>query len=296
MSLHPIDELAEYASGTPMPHPVREHLAGCGTCRDRLEFWRSVGEGLEHDRPRAPEDAVALMLRRSATEPMAAAPPRTGLVRHARFVVQLLSSQLRLIRTSVWTASVLVMGVGVLLALPRTVSGRGWPEDVLAMIAPVVAAAGIAGACAPERDPGLEFLSATATSPRVVLMARVTLVFGYDLVLALISSVILAGVGVDPPGLASLIGAWLGPMALLSSLCLLLSVAAGTTVATTVVLALWVARLLTPGLVGTEWLAPVTRGIESLWSTNVITGLLSLVLLCASVVCASGIRRRPSVV
>lgn len=281
---HPADEFPEHASGT-----LREHVAGCDTCRDRLEFWCAVGDALEHDRPGPPEDAVALMLRRSAQEPLVV-PPRTGLIRHVRFAVQLLLSQFRLIRTSVWMASVLVMGVGAVLALSRTEVGQGWPEAVLALVAPIVAAAGIAGVCGPERDPGFEFLSATVTSPRVVLVARVTLVFGYDFALALISSVVL-----DPPGLASLIGVWLGPMALLSSLCLLLSVVAGTTVATTVVLTVWVARLLTPGLAGADWLAPLARGIESLWTTSVLTGVLSLVMLSAAVVSAGRIRRRPSV-
>jgi hypothetical protein len=194
----------------------------------------------------------------------------------------------------VWAASLLVMGFGVALALAQ---GTGVPGAVLAMVAPFVAAAGIAAVCGPDRDPGWELTSATVTSPRIVLVARVTLVFGYDLGLALVASLVLAGAGVDPPGLMSLAGAWFGPMALLSSLCLLLSVAVGTTTAVTVALALWVTRLLAPVLAAnTGWLAPVARAVEALWVTNVATCLLAGALVGVAAVLAGRIGGRPSTV
>ena len=225
------------------------------------------------------------------TTPESAA-PRTGLARHARFAGQLLLAQLRLVRLSVWTASVVVMGLGVVLAVVGARS-QAWPESVLAMLAPIVAAAGIAGVCGTERDPGFEYIAATVTSPRVVLVARVALVFGYDFALAMVSSVVLAGFGVDSSGLTSLIGAWLGPMVVLSSLCLLLCVTVGTTVATTVALAVWVTRLLAPGLaVDAEWLAPVARAVEALWSTNLLTVALAAVLVClAGTFAGTSVRR-----
>lgn len=249
------------------------------------EFWRSIGDALRQDRPAPPEDAVAMALRRSAQAPVPVE-PRTGLARHTRFAVQLLLAELRLVRLSVWLASVLVMGLGVVLAVAGA-HARTWPEAVLAMVAPIVAAAGIAGVCGTERDPGFEFVAATVTSPRVVLVARVALVFGYDLALALVSSAVLAGFGVDSSGLTSLIGAWLGPMVVLSSLCLLLSVTVGTTVATTVALAVWVTRLLAPGLaMDADWLVPVARGVEALWSTNLLTVSFAAVLVCVAVMSA----------
>jgi hypothetical protein len=257
-----------------------------------MNVWEHVGDALRQQRP--PADAVAAMLRRAAREPEPV-PPRTGLARHASFALQLVLAQTRLIRMSVWLASVLVMGLGVVLAALR--AGHVVPASVLSIVAPLVAAAGIAGVCGPDRDPGLELMTSTMTSPRVVLVARVTLVFGYDLVLALVASVVLAGVGVDPGGLGELINAWLGPMALLSAVCLLMGVAVGTAAAVTVTLALCLTRALAPALAtGTQWLDPVARGITWLWTTSLPTALLTAAMLGAAVAIAGRIgepRTRP---
>jgi hypothetical protein len=227
------------------------------------DFWDSLGDALPHDRP--PADAVPAMLRRAAANPEPVAP------RHpVRFAISLLLAQTRLIRLSVWTASVLVMAFGVVLA--RT---GGTAGTVLASIAPFVTAAGIAAVCGPEP----EVAAATITPPRLVLLARVTLVFGYDLILALLASVLIA-----TPALPAVIGSWLGPMALLSALCLLLSVAAGTTVAVTACVGLWLAHLLGPGLAGTaHWLTPVADALTWLWATNLLTGLLAMALFATAV-------------
>ncbi len=231
-----------------------------------------LGDALKDDP--APEDAVRTMLRRAAFDPELA-PAR----RRLRFAGQLLVAQRRLIGVAVWLASLLVMGLGLLLALTKA----GAPGMVLAMVAPIVAAAGIAGVCGRE----LEILATVQTSPRVVLIARVTLVFGYNLVLALLASAI-----VDLPALGSLIGTWLGPMALLSALCLLVSVWFGPTPAITAALTLWVTRLLAPGLATmNEWLSPLARGVELLWSTNLLSGALAAALVSAAiVVVGKGIR------
>lgn len=250
-----------------------------------MNLWEHVGEALRQQHP--PADAVTAMLRRAAREPEPV-PPRTGLIRHASVALQLVLAQTRLIRVSVWLASVLVMGLGVVLAALR--AGHVVPASVLSIVAPFVAAAGITGVCGPDRDPGLELTASTMTSPRVVLVARVTLVFGYDLVVALVASVVLAGVGVDPVGLGELIGAWLGPMALLSAVCLLIGVAVGTTAAITVTLALCLTRALAPALAaGVEWLVPVARVITWLWSTSLPTGLLTVAVLGAALTIAGRI-------
>ncbi|TDP94832.1 hypothetical protein [Labedaea rhizosphaerae] len=251
------------------------------------EFWQSIQDALRPGPP--PADAVSAMLRRAAGEP--------ELVRrrhgHLWFAAQLLTAQMRLIRVSVWLASAFVMAFGVLVLIPLRQGGLS--ESVLAMIAPFVAAAGIAGVCGPERDPGLELTAATATSPRTVLVARVALVFGYDLVLALGASLALVALGLDTSGLAALIGAWLGPMALLSSLCLLLAVAVGTTAAFTVGLALWLARLLVPSLaLDTRWFVPVANAVKVLWATNFVSGVLAAALLAATVVVVGRAYRYPS--
>jgi hypothetical protein len=275
MSAHPGD-LAAYATGTEPPAPVRDHLLVCSACRDRLEFWRSVRTAVTAADP--PQDAVAAMLLAAARSPEPV-PSRSGL-RHVGFAWQLLLAQVRLVRLSVWTASLLVMGLAVLAVGVGDVTAL----SLLAMVAPFVAAAGIAGV----RDPGLELLASTPTSPRVVLVARVTLVFAYDFVLALVASWVLASSDVG-----ALVAAWLGPMVLLSSVCLLVAVTVGTSAAITVGLALWVTRLLAPVLAtDTHWLAPVARTITLFWATNLPTCLLAVVLLCAALTMAGRVSHR----
>lgn len=294
MSTHPVSLLAAHAAGTAPPEESRvvaAHVADCADCRERLDAWRTIGDALRVDTP-AP-DLVATVLRRAAAEPEPVR-ARTGLRRHASFAGQLVLAQVRLIRVSVWLASAFVLGLGVLVAGlgsdVRVTPAQGWPGTVLALVAPIVAAAGIAGVCGQEP----ELVKATVTSPRVVLLARVALVFAYDLVLALMASLALAGVGVDPPGLGPLIGAWLGPMALLSALCLVIGVGVGTTSALTVTLTLWVLRLLAPGLsTDTRWLLPVKRAVEALWTTNVVTCTVAVGLLCGALALAGRPGDRP---
>lgn len=291
---HVTSQLPGYAAGTLAPAErlqVAEHVAGCRGCADQAAAWQAVGSALREDRPSTPPDPVTAVLRRAAYVPVVI-PPRTGLRRHASVAAQLLVAQIALIRWSVWVVSALMIGFGAVLAAMGTngTAGGAWPAAVLAVVAPIVAAAGIAGVCGPERDPGFELAAATMTSPRVVLLARVTLVFGFDSVLALVSSLALAGIGIDPPGLGVMVGAWLGPMALLSALCLLVSVAVGTIPAVSVALSLWGLRLLAPGLTAQpEWVGTVARTVESMWSTNLVTCLLALVL----VGCAVALSGRP---
>ena len=196
MSTHPVSLLAAHAAGTAPPEESRvvaAHVADCADCRERLDAWRTIGDALRVDTP-AP-DLVATVLRRAAAEPEPVR-ARTGLRRHASFAGQLVLAQVRLIRVSVWLASAFVLGLGVLVAGlgsdVRVTPAQGWPGTVLAMVAPFVAAAGIAGVCGQERDL-VQGDGATATSPRGPAR-RVALVFAYDLVLALMA---LAGVGRD---------------------------------------------------------------------------------------------------
>jgi hypothetical protein len=116
------------------------------------------------------------------------------------------------------------------------------------------------------------------TSPRVILLARVTLVFGYDLILALLSSAVPALLNATSLGLASLITTWLGPMAMLSALSLLLSVCWNPEGAMGVALALWSLHAL--ALTG----VPVLEGLQGLWTTGAATIVLAPVLTLAAVI------------
>lgn len=61
----------------------------------------------------------------------------------------------------------------------------------------MIAAVGLALVYGPEVDPGLELALATPTAPRSVLLARMTLVFAYDLGLALAANAVVLAVRGD---------------------------------------------------------------------------------------------------
>ncbi len=274
------DTLAEYAAGVltePERTAVDAHLTGCASCSAALAVWTAVAgaTGPPVDAPPDPASVVPAALARAALAPQ----PRPVGKRPAGFVWQLLRVELRLVRPSVWLASLVVMVCAAALALS---GGSGAGATVLSLVAPLVAVAGVAGVYGPERDPAFEALAVTVTSPRLVLLARVTLVFAYDLALAMAASAVVR-VGAPHIGLVDLISGWLGPMTLLSALSLLLATSVGPTTSMIVAGSLWVLRVLTIGVPATAdgWLAAAMREV---WATNLGTVTATLVLLVAVVV------------
>jgi hypothetical protein len=176
--------------------------------------------------------------------------------RHAGLVI----AEARLIRLPVPIASALVMALGVaLISLQAGAAGL-----MLSLVAPIVAAAGVAGTYRSGKD---ELIAATPTSGRLLLLIRLALVFGYDLVLAVAASVTLTATGTaGTTSLDALVGAWLGPMALLSSLSLLIAVRLGPDVALGVAVGLWALRVLAGGVLAHDgWVA---RLVVQAWSTT----------------------------
>jgi len=282
---HPTDALAEYAAGTltgPELAPVEAHLIGCPSCRAALVGWTAVAAATVApvDAPPSSSSVVRAVLTRAALAPQA--PPVRK--RRLRFAGQLLRAELRLVRPSVWLASVMVMACGVALAV---VAGNGAGATVLSLVAPLVATAGVAGVYGPQRDPAFEALAVTATSPRLVLLARVTLIFGYDLALAVAASAVVS-LGASQVGLVDLVISWLGPMTLLSALSLLLAMWIGPNVSMALAAGLWVLRVATVGNPGLAdgWLA---AGMRAVWATSPGTVAATLALVAVAVV----LSRRP---
>jgi hypothetical protein len=135
----------------------------------------------------------------------------------------LLCAQVRVVRQEIWVASSLVMTLGVIVTLATRGPAVSHETLTMVLIAPLVAAAGLAFIYGPGVDPALEIELATPTSPRLVLLARLVLVFGFDLVLGLVGSLALALLRPDI-SLWPLVMAWLAPMTFLSALSLLISV------------------------------------------------------------------------
>lgn len=179
----------------------------------------------------------------------------------------LLFAQARLVPPFLWWVSALVMAAAVGLALAKNEAA----ELVLALVVPLVTVAGAAGMH--DQRQAFELVAAAPTSPRVVLLARVTLVLGYDLALGLVASALPYG-----PGVLALMSVWLGPAALLAALGLLLSVWWHPEGAMGVSLALWLLYALgmvqTPGLDVVRWF----------WTSEAVTLVLAAASLAAAVI------------
>ncbi|MDQ7904392.1 zf-HC2 domain-containing protein [Phytohabitans sp. ZYX-F-186] len=272
------ENLIEYATGALDPAgraEVEAHLAGCAGCRADVAAWRSLAAAVEPPAPPGPELVHRVLLRSALDGP----PPPTR--RPAWLSLALLRAEARLVRPVVPIASALAMALGVVLA---AASPQGLAGQVLALVAPFVAALGIAGLYGPRRDPAFEVVAAAPTAPALILLARIALIFGYDLLLALAASGVLAALGGDPGGVFALVDAWLGPMALLSALTLVLAVRVGADVAAGAALMLWSLRVLAGGLLAdVDWALDAVR---LAWSTNAGTVLAAAALTALAVVFA----------
>ncbi len=135
----------------------------------------------------------------------------------------ILRSQFRLVHPVTWAASALVIALGALVTLLLYHPAQRGAEFPLVIVAPLVAACGVAFLYGLDTDPALELQLATPISPRVILLARLALLFGFNLLITLACSV---GLTLWQTGisLAPLIAAWLVPMTFLSALAFLLSV------------------------------------------------------------------------
>ena len=151
-------------------------------------------------------------------------------------------AQLRVVRQEIWAASVIVMAIGVIISL---IWHTGAVTSGLPFIltAPVVAAIGIAVLySSSERVRELEMT--TAVPPRLLLLVRLLLVFGFDLALGIIGSLVLSLFLADV-ALWSLITTWLAPMTFLAVLALLITVLSGAAeIGIIVSLGLWAMQII----------------------------------------------------
>jgi len=302
--------LAEYAAGSlgaADRDRVAAHLTTCARCRADHAAWRAIaaaGAGADPGAdpgagpPPDPDRLVRAVLTRSALEaPAPGVGTASGPRRRLRYLAAVVLAEARLIRLAVPVASALVMVLGVVLVLVDGMTDGGAPDavaagDLLALVAPIVAAAGVAGVHRSRRDPANELLAAIPASGRLLLLVRLALVFGYDLVVALAATAVLAAEldgGGAAAGMNALIATWLGPMALLSALSLVVAVRFGPDVALGAAVGLWALRLLAESDFAPDGL-PV-RLILTAWSTNATVLVLSAALGILAVVLAG--RRGP---
>ena len=142
-------------------------------------------------------------------------------------------------------STVVVFAVGALVSL-----GPG--QSLVWLIAPAVAAVGIAFAYGPGIDPAWELSSSCAVPDRMVLLTRVVAVFALDAVLGLLASVASGAA-------AALTFGWLLPMTAVSTLALAAAVAArSATVGAAAGLAAWVITVLAGRTASGQLTASVT--------------------------------------
>lgn len=206
----------KHTEGTPQPERLPE---GVGEVGAYLRRWRDP----------APDPAAKARLLHLLTDELEnraqyTAPLRGGTSpRNLRWAWLLLRSQLRLVHPATWVGSALVIALGALVTLIFYRPAQIGAELPLVIVAPLVAACGVAFLYGMDADPALELQLATPVSPRLILLARLALLFGFNLAITLLCSVGLALLRAQI-SLLPLVAAWLAPMTFLSALAFLLSV------------------------------------------------------------------------
>lgn len=159
------------------------------------------------------------------TAKLAAHPVETSFHQPARERIRwawlILRAQFRLVSRLTWAATLLVMTLGYVVSLVMS-SAPVRPDAATAMfpfalLAPLVAAFGVAFLYGLEIDPILELQLSAPISPRMILLARLTLIFGFNLALGLIGSIALTPL-YPTMTLWSIVAQWLAPMTFLSAL------------------------------------------------------------------------------
>ncbi|GAA3492352.1 hypothetical protein [Streptomyces cremeus] len=272
--------LARSRPETP-PEDPEPHLAACADCRDRMAQWRTIGAAVRaraEERTVAPPSFDVLLGAALAREPEPRAPSAAvpagppAEVRGAwRTAWQLLSRQFLLLPRS-WAP----LSAATLLGAALLVSSHAPGEAGPAVFGAVVGLQVLLGALlvvAPRRDPRSELLFTLPVPPATVFLARLTVVMGVDVALALVCSALVS----EPAGWTRVVSVWLGPSLLAAAGALALAVRFAPAVGATAGGAVWLLGVLS----GPQRLVttPLTGVLDPLLSTTVWTVLLAAVLL-----------------
>ncbi len=178
----------------------------------------------------------------------------------------ILQSQVKLVHRWIWAGTAFMLLLGLLVTLtPLSTSNIAALPFVLA--APIIAALGAALLYGDDTDPPLELQLSTPIPPRAILLARLALLFGFNLGVALIGSSILAALRSDITFMP-LVLSWLAPMTALSAFAFLCSVVLFDAALSAIIsLLIWVALVWRH--LGETTLPPTVNAIlPDFWSAN----------------------------
>jgi hypothetical protein len=272
---HVSDLLPAYVNGTldaGATARVEAHLGSCRACQGELAEWQAIA-GVAYRAYQRVSSPADTLLDRVWAEIDMTAPHREGwrLVRQLHWLRQLLLGQIPLVRRGIWAASALTMALGCAVELLQAYgAGRA-----LALFAPVIAAMGVAFVYGPESDPSLEIALATPTTARLVLLCRLTLVYAYDIFLAVIASAVIMQAR-GGAGIWSVIVLWLGPMLFLSTLSLVLTLIFGSAAGIGAALAIWATRV----VASSHWIVGARSELFArFWGNNALLIPIAAALL-----------------
>jgi hypothetical protein len=259
---------------------VQEHLSRCAACRTELAAWEAIQDATRFATASLPLPSAAVLERALARIDVQSA--RVGWWQAAQNGLKhlwlVLTQQVALIHKSIWLVTPLVIIFGCLLSIvgPRgTADSIPLAQLILSLFITVVGAAGVAFIYGAEHDAGFELTLATPTSTRIVMLCRMALVLGYNIALSALASAfvtfVLGG------SFLEVIQLWLGPLFLLASVSLLLSLTIGSVVA--LIASFLLEAMQTIALNVEQGLPSVQWSHSSAWQTNPWILLLAVALL-----------------
>jgi len=196
--------------------------------------------------------------------------------------LRLIRSQWVMFETSFWVAGLLVLLLGFFMSF---LEGREMLPLLLLVLSPLLSASSVVYVFRPETRTLNELEILTATHPVELLIARLTMVLGFNVLIAfaLMLAIHLEGTQIM---LGRLVLAWLGPLLTLSGLALYITLRWGVLVGVVLPLGLW------GGLVMLGWREALLRSMEGMnpvsWLTLMI-GSSNTVLIASVVACLLGL-------
>lgn len=297
------EQIVVAARAKSLPAGWANHLAACQSCQDEVTVWRVLTPAArDADRHLtgpvavpAFDDLLGGILPQSAERHSRAVRPdpvRT-LLRVLRTAFGVVAAQVRLLPRAL--GPLMLAGLGVALVAAVKVPDRAWATQLFGTLVTLVMLIGVVAACLPSRDPRRELLYSLPVSPGTVFLARLTLVLAVSFAAASVASVF-AGMIVARPTAADLMVAWLGPSLLSAAIAVVVSVASSAWLGTLSAAFVWLLGSVSslPDLQRQD--AGVGAVISRIWTTDVWTVGVSLILLSAGVMAVfrpAWIARRP---